>query len=106
MHLNTATLNTTPNTSGVYVLYQLEDIQYQYDSINIVYIGMSCNLKQRLQSYHYKSAHTLQMQQIINTKILYFRYIKVHYYEELETILLDTFKKQYGSLPYLNRYCS
>jgi excinuclease UvrABC nuclease subunit len=94
------------NISGVYILLTTTIYQYQYKQSNIIYIGMSGNIKQRLKSYANKHAHTLKMQKVLYTKIIYYQYIKIDYPDQLEEELLKLFKKEYGQLPYLNCYTS
>lgn len=104
--LNSSNIYTVPQMSGVYILLQYIPYTYQYDQSMIIYIGMSGNLNQRLKAYNHKSSHTLPMQKILNTQSLQFSYIKAEYYEQLETMLLDLFTKEYGELPLLNFYYS
>lgn len=96
LKLNHTNIKKEPKISGIYILSQNKPQSYQYKESNIIYIGMSSNIKDRLRVYCNKQSHTLAMQKILYTQELNYTYIQIDYYEQFETLLLELFKEEYG----------
>ncbi len=87
---------------GVYEIISTQPVNYPYMQTNTLYIGSSKNLKNRLTFYINNNAHNEIFKKYLEKNRVFFRYIAIANYTNLEMQLMNSFINIYGSLPKLN----
>lgn len=87
---------------GVYEIISTQPVNYPYMQTNTLYIGSSKNLKNRLTFYINNNAHNEIFKKYLEKNRVFFRYIVIANYTNLEMQLMNSFINIYGSLPKLN----
>lgn len=92
------------NIKGIYELSSNEVKKYPYSKNNVIYIGSSKNIKKRLSTYTFQTAHTKNIRNFMKKeKDIYFRIIKTPNYKEFEMYFINAFIEITGELPKLNK---
>ena len=97
-----AILEQIDNRPGVYEISQNTPNRYPCGESNIVYIGRSGQLRKRFLAYRVGSAHTSALKECFRQGKLYVRVAYTDQHIALEKKMVDTFEKQFGTLPRYN----